>query len=502
MNVVHKVRQFTIAERLIERGETVVVGVSGGPDSLCLLHVLCRLRDELSLTIHVAHLNHLIRGKEAVADARFVARLAEEWELPCTVEERDVPRLARESRLAIEEAARQARYAFLAQVALKLGARKIAVAHNADDQAETVLMHWLRGAGLAGLRGMLPATPMNELRLEAAWPDHPPLDLLLIRPLLEVPRVEIEAYCRQHGLEPRFDRSNLDTTYFRNKLRHELLPYLEREFKPRFREILRRSARVIRDDYALLRDILMETWPRVVASESERAVVFALETWRELHPSLQRSTLREAVHRLRRSLRNINFVHVEDAVQVARRGPTGAQATLPQGLMLTVGYETLTVGDGDYVPLPDWPALMEDVGLLPLRVPGETPLPDSPWQLEARLLDRRELPPHWEDNPDPWQAFLDFQRVGDELFLRRRRVGDRFQPLGMGGRGKLVSHFMTNAKIPRPWRDLVPLVVNRQHVVWVCGWRLDERARVREDTQRVLHLRFRRIYRHSENVFG
>ena len=115
MNVVHKVRQFTIAERLIERGETVVVGVSGGPDSLCLLHVLCRLRDELSLTIHVAHLNHLIRGKEAVADARFVARLAEEWELPCTVEERDVPRLARESRLAIEEAARQARYAFLAR---------------------------------------------------------------------------------------------------------------------------------------------------------------------------------------------------------------------------------------------------------------------------------------------------------------------------------------------------------------------------------------------------
>ncbi len=490
MDVLSKVRQTIDRHGLLAGGGTVVVGVSGGPDSLCLLHVLNRLREVYGIELHIAHLDHRIRGEESQEDAAFVARLAEEWGLSATSEARDVPRLARESKLAIEEAARQARYAFLAQVAQAVGARRIAVGHNADDQTETIVMHWLRGAGLAGLRGMLPQTDLGQMRLEAAWPDHPPLDLQLIRPLLETSRAEIEAYCRQHGLKPRFDRSNLDTTYYRNRLRHELIPYLE-SYNPNIREVVRRSAQVISDDYSFLQAELERVWPAVVSSESGEAITFDLERWRALPTSQQRSTLREAVHRLRRSLRNINWIHIENALLALRDKPAGTQVTLPQGLVLFIGYRDFTVADEGYVPEVDWPLLL--VESLPVAVPGVTELPDSGWCLEAVIIEREELGQAHLDNLDPWQAFLDHESTGSELVLRQRRSGDCFQPLGLGGHEKSLHTFMIDVKIPRSLRDFVPIVASPRHIVWVAGWRVDERARVTAATERVLHLAFRSV---------
>ncbi len=491
MALIKRVRRTIEHYDLLPTGESVVVGVSGGPDSLCLLHVLRRLASHYDLTLHVAHLNHQIRGAEADADADFVANLAAEWELPCVVAARDVPALASRHKIAIEEAARQARYTFLAEVAGQVGSHTVAVGHNADDQAETVLMHFLRGAGLAGLRGMLPKTPMADYRLlegqtgEALW---------LVRPLLEVPRQEIEAYCAEHEIEPRFDRSNLDTTYFRNRLRHELIPILE-TYRSNVCQVIRRTAQVAADDYRLLRKVLEDAWVRVTRWADEAAIVFDLAGWRALPLSLQRATLQEAVHRLRRNLRNINFVHIEDAVNVARQKGTGAVASLPRGLRLTVGYQTLAVADAAYRPVPlDWPALLADD--LPVAVPGCTPLPGPRgWRLEARWLAPDELPSDWASNPDPWQAFLDAGIIGECLALRRRRPGDRFQPQGMGGQSKSLSDFLINVKVPAAWRDWVPLVVgdDRDRILWVAGWRLDERARVTPETQRVLWLRFLRV---------
>jgi tRNA(Ile)-lysidine synthase len=490
VDVLSKVRQTIDRHGLLAGGGMVVVGVSGGPDSLCLLHVLNRLREDYRIELHVAHLDHRIRGLESKEDAAFVARLAEEWGLLATIEARDVPQLARESKLAIEEAARQARYSFLAQVALAVGAKRIAVGHNADDQTETIVMHWLRGAGLAGLRGMLPQADLGEMRLEAAWPDHPPLHLHLIRPLLETSRAEIEAYCLEHGLKPRFDHSNLDTTYYRNRLRHELIPYLE-SYNPNIREVLRRSAQVISDDYDLLQAELERIWPTVVSSGSSEAITFDLERWRALPTSQQRSTLREAVHRLRRSLRNINWIHIENALWALRAKPAGTQVTLPQGLMLTIGYGDFTVADEGYVPEVDWPLLLAES--LPVAVPGVTELPDSDWCLEATIIEWEEFSGEHLDNPDPWQAFLDYEKAGSELVLRRRWSGDRFRPLGLGGHEKSLHTFMIDHKIPRSLRDFVPIVASPQHIVWVAGWRVDERAKVTGETERVLHLAFRPV---------
>ncbi|MBI4786133.1 MAG: tRNA lysidine(34) synthetase TilS [Chloroflexi bacterium] len=478
----------TIAEHsMFAHGDTVVVAVSGGPDSLALLHALRALRDELRITLHVAHLNHQLRGAESDADAEFVANLAREWKLPATVEARDVAAFAREKRLSLEEAARHTRYAFLAEVARRVGARVIAVAHNADDQVETVLMHLLRGAGLAGLRGMLYEFVIrnSEFVIDNAITEKGITndELRIARPLLDVTRSEIESYCKQNGLTPRFDRSNLDTTFFRNRLRHEVLPYLE-TLNPNLREVLRRTARVLADDYDFLLAQTREAYGQF-AREDEGAITFALARWRGLHPALQRGTLRLAVQQLRNELRDVDWTHVEAARRVAMEKGAGAKATLPHGLMLVVGYDDFVVADATREPLlPDWPFLTVERIALPL--PSVVELPGSEW---VAVVERAASPLKVNDR---WTALLDADKIEGELALRCRRAGDRFEPAGLAGHSKSLHEFMIDEKILSAARDRLPILVAGDRILWVCGWRVDERARVTQDTQDVLRVTIRR----------
>ena len=464
-------RQNAQRYRLFTPGETVVVGVSGGPDSLCLLHLLRRLAPELRLWLHVAHLHHGLRGAEADADAAFVAELADCWGLPCTVGQADVAALARAARLSLEDAARQARYRFLADVAEAGGAATLAVGHNADDQAETVLMHFLRGSGAGGLRGMLPRTALDEswdqpstnettntrmtfrqIRefVADSWTAQPtavdsvdgdatdPLPspdfrapvsprLHLVRPLLSISRVEIAAYCADYRLAPRTDRSNEDTTFFRNRLRHKLLPLLE-TYNPGIRQVLAHTAEVLAGDHAVLRREVEEAWTSLVSFEGPEEVRFSLSVWHGLPLGLQRATLREAIHRLRRSVRNINWEHVERAVWLAREGHTGQAATLAAGLALQIGYDSLRVADEGAPWQVDLPQVGEP---LILRVPGVTDLGGG-WQVSVQRLRRAEAPIDFVD-VDPWTGFLDADAVGDALDLAVTCAGRPVLPAGAGG---------------------------------------------------------------------
>ncbi|MGH2594229.1 MAG: tRNA lysidine(34) synthetase TilS [Anaerolineae bacterium] len=482
MDVLSQIRRAISQHYLLPHGETVIVGVSGGPDSLCLLHALLALRDEFGCDLHVAHLNHQLRGADADADAHFVSDLATRWQLPSTIGARDVAALAREHKLSIEEAARQARYAFLAEVAEAHHSNTIAVAHNADDQAESVLMHFLRGSGPLGLRGMLPKSEISDLRF-------------LIRPLLSVPRAEVERYCREYDLQPRFDLSNLDTTFFRNRLRHELLPLLE-TYNPNIRQVLRRTAEVIAAEVEALRDVAENAWGATIVSESDDAITLNLIAWRSLPVAMQRATLREAIRRLRPSLRNVNFVHIEDAVLHLKVARTGARVTLPQRMMLRVDYETFTIADAAREPdLPDWPLLpmrqaSKDASLhLEINVPGITLLPGSDWLLEAMHLAA------WDDgvftHPDPWRAYLDADTAGPDLWIRARAHSDVFHPQGMPSPLRLRD-WMTNTKIPQHVRDRLPLIVAKDQIAWVAGFRVGQPFLVTPDTRRVLVLSFHR----------
>jgi tRNA(Ile)-lysidine synthetase-like protein len=495
------IRSTIDRDNLLPRGGTVVVGVSGGPDSLCLLHVLRALAPEYGIALHVAHLNHKLREAESDQDAAFVAQLAGEWGLPCTVEVRSVSAYARRAKLAVEEAARQMRYGFLAEVAQHVGSETVAVAHHADDQAESVLMHVIRGSGLAGLRGMRPRSEIGDLRL--ADLQAPISNLQLIRPLLYVTRAEIEAYCAAHGLKPRFDVSNLDQTYFRNWLRHTVLPLLA-QHNPGVREVLCRAAEVASADYDVLHAETERVWPQVTRV-STSAIVFDRAAWQALSLSLKRATIRKAIHRLRQHLRNINFVHVGRAVDLAERGKTGDRATVTEGLTLTVSYDSFTLADDSHsAQLPNWP-LLEPGGRVAVPIPGVCILSDSKWALESEFLQQRDQEVQessdsfvsWclggQDLPDPWAACLDAEACEDPLMLRTRLPGDRMVPQGMGGHHIKLGEMMINAKIPRHARDRMPLLVSGERILWACGLRVDERARITSATRRVVRLRFSRL---------
>lgn len=468
----------------------ILIGVSGGPDSVCLLHVLHTLAPSLGLKLTVAHLDHQLRGAAGRADAQFVSQLAKRWQVPVVVATEDVPAFAAKHKLSLEEAARQVRYAFLWRVASEMSANKVAVGHNADDQAETVLMHFLRGSGLAGLRGMRPLVSLDRLLLEPV--DCGVQSPSLIRPLLETPRADIEAYCRANALPTRQDASNQEPKFFRNRLRHELLPYLE-TYNPNIRQVLQRTAKVVAADLDLLTEQEEQAWPQVLRHASPQRLEFDLAAWRALPLALKRALLRRAGQTLGRQQSDLSFEHIESALELLERGGAGRQATLPHDLVLTVGYETLTIAQRTAPAAPPDEPFLRSQQPVPVTVPGSTALPQTAWRLHAKIIARREITEAQLTQARRWEVYLDADLAGPELVLRPRQSGDIFAPIGLQGHHKKLKTFMVDEKIPADRRGSLPLLVApSQMIVWVCGYRPDERVRVTPDTKRVLHLWFER----------
>ncbi len=439
--------------------EKLVVGVSGGPDSLALLHVLWRLLGAQRLA--VAHVNHGLRA-EAMAEAQFVAETAVSWHIPFYQTTTDTAALARVAALSLEEAGRQARYHFFAQVAAQVGATAVAVGHNADDQAETVLMHLLRGSGLAGLRGMELVSPM---------PGAP--QIALLRPFLNTPRAEIEAYCQAHRLQPRQDSSNREATFFRNRLRLHLLPLLA-EYNPQIQAHLRQLAQVVAADEALLRQLQQEAWQAVVQGRGADWLAFDRPAWLALPLSLRRRVLRQVVWAFYPDWRDVPFRPVEQARLLMEAGRMGVQATLPGGVTLTVEYGRFlfTTSTGG-VPL-SAPQLYQDAPI-PLPVPGEVAL-GSGWVLQTAVLPAPDFATICQ-NADPWVAHI--PATLQPLYVRPRQPGERFQPLGLNGRSAPLKKVMINRKIPAALRARWPLVATADHPVWLVGYQLDQRASLR-----------------------
>jgi len=472
----------------------LVVGVSGGPDSLCLLHLLAANASSYNLALHVVHVHHGLRGADADADAAFVQREGASLGLPVRVLHVDVGTAAQAPGVSVEEAARQWRYALLGGLAEEVGARWVAVAHNADDQVESVLMHLIRGAGLAGLRGMRPLTWFALLRLPLVPPKHRPSgrDLWLIRPLLRVPRREIEAWIRARGLSPRFDRSNLDTTYFRNRLRHDVLPLLE-TLNPQIRYALFATGELAAADFDLLHPISRSAWAAVRRQEGPGWVRYDLARWRALPVALRRAIVRDAVMHLRRELRDIGFRQVEqvrDFLESAEM-PAGSEWTLPAGLIVRREYDTFLIAERKQGTAA-WEAPQVDKTVI-IEGPGTVALRDG-YVVRLEIRPLAEVGRAWAQNPDRWVAYFDADALAWPLRLRPRQEGDRMEPLGMEGKRVLVSEIMINAKVPRWLRRGWPLLVDAEdEVLWIAGVRQGHRGRVTDKTERVLIVRVERV---------
>ena len=465
----HEVEGMLQEAHVLDDTRPLLVAVSGGPDSLALLHLLHTLSGRHPLSLHVAHLNHGLRGPETEEDARYVREVADRLSLPVTVEAADVVAFRRERRLSWEAAAREVRYAFLSRTAERVGASAVALGHTADDQAETVLLHLLRGSGLQGLRGMLPHTVRRSRDGTRR--------VALLRPLLRVTREETEAYCNALGLTPRHDSSNLEERYTRNRIRHRLLPSLA-QYNPSIREALVRLARTAARDLDFIDWQLQQAWPALVTPEP-----WGLRVRRDgflaLHPSLQAHLLRRAWEELAGESADLTSTQVEAMMDLVREEGGERSLSLGRGVRFHTGHEEITIGKRPAsVPLPP----MES-GLLLL--PGEAHI--DGWHVTARLVDG----PVQMVSGEPYRAHLDVAAVGDRIQIRPRRAGDRFQPLGMEGT-KRLNEFMIDARIPKNWRDRIPLLEGESGVAWVVGWRIAQWARVTEATEQVVEVIFAR----------
>jgi tRNA(Ile)-lysidine synthase len=462
-------------------GACVVVAVSGGADSLCLVGTLLALRAQGAACapgeIVVAHLDHGLRGAEGREDAAWVEAFACEQGLRFVGDAADVAAQAKQERRSLEDAARLARYAFLRWVAAEVGAERICVGHTRDDQAETALLHFLRGAGLAGLAGMAP------------------LNGDIARPLLVLTHADTLAYCAACGWQPREDRSNDDMRFLRNRVRRELLPILER-YNPSLRETLARNAALIAQDERYLDELTTALYKDGPVERLGKAIRLPLDWLRDQPLALRRRLLRRAANNLAGG-EDLEARHISQLDALLDGGRTGKSLTLPGGLQVVLEYTALTIIHS--LANTQQIATAQEYAL---PVPGCVEVPEIGWRVRAWLV---ETPPGLESNalpdlPSIGQAgtpadlgraesrvYLDADIASDDLLVRTWRPGDRFRPLGMAHEKKLQDYF-ADAKVPRALRSRIPLVCNRSHLLWIGGQRIDDRARLTPATQRVLAL--------------
>ncbi len=461
MELLREVRANIQRCRMVAQGDKVVVAVSGGPDSVVLLHLLYCLMDDLGISLHVAHLNHMFRGAESEADAFFVAGMARRYQLPATVEAFDVPAYLNEKRLPAQVAAREVRYRFLDEVAKNTGASKIALAHQADDQAETILINFLRGAGAAGLKGILPVR-----------------DNYFIRPLLTVRRNEIERYCDEMRLPFRRDSSNLKPVYLRNRIRMELLPLLENEYNPGIISALLRLGEICREEDAYLEEQAVKAYRSAGKNDGHGMISLSLDQLKEMPKAVLRRVLRLAWRDLTGSGRDLSFGHTKAALDLLDSEITGSSAALPAGIVVTRSYATLDLSAERKKPLPGY-------YIYPLKVPGSTYIPELDLTVRA-TVKTVEAAPEPRSLPAT-EAVLDFNKLPRQIFVRRRVKGDVFCPYGRKSTEKLKD-FLIKQKVSRAERDYLPLVCTPEEIIWIGGIRIGEKWKIDSSTTKILHL--------------
>ncbi len=453
-----RIRRSIAAHRMFTAGDGVLVAVSGGADSVALLRVLHLLAPELRLRLTAAHLNHGLRP-EAERDAAFVRRLASELGIDCRVETCDVRALGRREGLCLEEAGRRARYAFFEDLARQRGCGRIALGHHMDDNAEQVLLALLRGSGPAGLSAMAPVRAGR-----------------FVRPLIDVTRADIHRFLAALGCAYITDRSNLDPRFVRNRVRHVLLPLLRSAFNPRVVRALNRTRRILADEEDWARQRAGALFREVAVAVDDTEVMLAAGPLGALHPAARRRVVRLALERLRGDLRRIDFAHVQQVLALLEAADPGGRLHLPGGVIARRRGEVLALrlrpaAGGrpreNAGSVPDFSRRLDDF--------GRVYVPEAGVELRFSPLAVEKVPVGY--GTGQCVAFFDIDSVKFPLVVRNIRPGDRFVPLGMRG-SKKVARFFSDCKIPASRRRRIPLVISGGRIIWVAGWRIDQRARL------------------------
>lgn len=444
---------------LIKEGENIVIGVSGGPDSMALLYLLIEAKKQIDFNINIAHVNHGVRGSDAKEDELFVEKKAKELNIPYYSREVDMLGYAKEKGISAEEAGRELRYGFFREILSDLGGGKIAVAHNMNDQAETLLMRILRGTGIDGLKGM----------------DYIVDDI--IRPILNISREDIETYIKENKIDTVLDKTNLMPIYTRNKIRLELIPYLENNFNPNIINALWRLSQTSSLDSNFLEKYAEERYSQLLKNEDKGGIVLDIYRFNKEEINIRQRIVRKSLEKIVGNLQGFGEQHISNVIDLVQSGNTGKEVHLPHNIVCRVNYDNLEIYKNFGESKKDF---IFDLDL------GYNELDSIGYDIGINVLDISQI--NLREKREN-RRYFDFDMVKGKLFVRNRRNGDRFVPFGMEGRKKLKDYFI-DEKISRDVRDNIPLIVDEENILWVIGYRTSDLYRVTKNTKNVLVIEY------------
>ncbi|QWR78578.1 tRNA lysidine(34) synthetase TilS [Candidatus Magnetomonas plexicatena] len=447
MATIAKVRNTILLHSMLNPSETVLVGLSGGADSVCLLHVLKSLN--LNLNLHTLYVDHRMRPQETPAEIEFCTNLCKSIDIPFEVRTIADSQLIKHNK---QETLRNLRYQIFEDAASELNASKVALGHNMDDQAETILINLLRGSGMKGLSGI------------------PPVRGTFIRPIIALRRYEIEHYLKSKGISFITDSSNLKSDYLRNKVRLSLIPYLAKEFNSEIVQTLVNTGEIIRCEDSFMSKLTAQKTIALTATKTDTTVELFLLPLGGMETAILRRTLRTAINSVK-SLRRISYVHIYEIIKLIKTGKAGDCIVLPSGVKAIKGYSTVRITTEQPVK----------IGSYELSIPGSVIIKETGVVINASVSAEFI---HCEGQ---YQICLDASKINENLTVRARMPGDFFYPKGVGGKRKLQDFFV-DEKIHRHTRDSIPLILSGQDLIWVAGLRADERYSVSDDTTVFLKL--------------
>ncbi|HBF4285307.1 tRNA lysidine(34) synthetase TilS [Clostridioides difficile] len=448
---------------LIQKGDKIVLGLSGGPDSVCLLHVLNRLKKDFNIEIYAAHLNHQIRGIEAQKDALYVSKLCEDMGIVFFVKSINVPKYCENEGLSLEEGARKLRYEMFYEIKDKIKANKIAIGHNLNDQAETVMMRIMRGTGLKGLKGI------DYIR-----------DNCIIRPILDVERNEIEEYCEAYNLNPRIDKTNLENIYTRNKIRLDLLPYMKDNFNSNVIESIVRMSNSLKSDNDYIEKEAEAKFREVSNIKEKGFVDINLDDFVCLHDAIKVRVLRNSIKHI---LGDTNFVdqrHIEDIMSLEDNSKVNKMLTLPRNIFVYRKKDSIILTNEEIVN--------EEIEFY-YNVPsnGFIKIKELKQIIETQVMSIDRYKSMKLDNSSKG---FDFNKVKGGIVIRSRRQGDKIK-LAMGS--KKVKDLFIDLKIPREERCKIPIITDSEGIICVGDYKISENYKIDENTKEVLKINFNKL---------
>ncbi|MBI4846987.1 MAG: tRNA lysidine(34) synthetase TilS [Nitrospirae bacterium] len=476
MELLKKVKETISKYSMLSEGDCVLIGLSGGPDSVCLAAILDKLKKDFNLSLSAVYVDHGLRPDEVEAEKAFCREFCDGFGINFFCESVDVKGHASDTGLSKQEAARELRYKIFDEISGKISATKIALGHNADDQAETLLMMVLRGAGRKGLAGIPPVRDIALSVQRSALGVKK--NVLIIRPLIEIERKDIEEFfnsgpspvTRHPSLPFMIDSSNLRKDYFRNWIRLTVMPEL-RKRNPSLVQNICRTMDILREEDNYLEIIVTKTLMKLITNKTADTIELFLVPLETMEKPILRRVLRRAIDATE-GLREIGFVHIEDIINLVKKGASGDRIYLPQGIRVIKSYATLKLTSAPPVK----------INSHSLDVPGELALKEAGVVIKSSLTGSVEG--YGDGKSD---IVFDADKINLPLTVRHRKEGDCFYPAGFGKRKKLQDFFV-DEKIPRDKRDAVPVVVSGDDVVWIAGYRADGRFTATDRTEKFLRL--------------